>query len=412
MRGNITKRGKTYSYNIELPPALARDCAGAPDKNGKLRAHRIWVDELDGDDCPRCGRPLGEPSTQRRPKWVGGFATAKAAVMARRKALGILDDGGDPFPKEITLREFVESAWLPHLAANDKPRASTRDGYERLLSRWVLPEIGGLRLDRITPAHCQAVLNKMIEAGKAPRTIRHTRAALSSAFTQALRWRLVQVNPVKATTAPTAQPAELRIPTIAEVRVLIDAARETPWGIPTLIAGTTGARPSEALAVRWANVDLDAGRVRIVDTIVDTPEGLAFAPPKTKQSVRQVPIPAFAVERLRIHKADQARRRLVLGKDWHDHDLVCDHGDGRPLDPMSFTHAFARIADEVGLGKVRLHDLRHAIGTSLAKSGTPLTVTSRLLGHTSTAFTAQTYQHADEEMIERAARGLEDAFGA
>ena len=164
-------------------------------------------------------------------------------------------------------------------------------------------------------------------------------------------------------------------------------------------------RRSEALAVRWANVDLDAGRVRIVDTIVDTPEGLAFAPPKTKQSVRQVPIPAFAVERLRIHKADQARRRLVLGKDWHDHDLVCDHGDGRPLDPMSFTHAFARIADEVGLGKVRLHDLRHAIGTSLAKSGTPLTVTSRLLGHTSTAFTAETYQHADEEMIDRAAGG-------
>jgi integrase len=405
VKDNVTKRGKTWSYYVELPPALARDCDGAP------RRHRVWVDEHDGDDCPRCSQPLGPAQQRRRPKWVGGFATAKEAKTERRRVLGVLDAGGDAFPPDITLREFVESAWLPHLAANDKPRASTREGYEKLLRRWVLPEIGGLRLDRITPAHCQAVLRRMIEAGKAPRTIRHARAALSSAFTQALRWRLVQVNPVKATSAPTVQPPELRIPTIAEVRVLIDAARETPWEIPTLIAGTTGARRSEALGVRWANVDLDAGRVRIVDTIVDTPRGLAFAPPKTKQSVRPVPIPAFAVERLRAHKADQARRRLALGEDWSDLDLVCDRGDGRPLDPMSFTHGFARIADKVGLGKVRLHDLRHAIGTSLAKSGTPLTVTSRLLGHTSTAFTAQVYQHADEEMIERAARGLEDAFG-
>ena len=119
------------------------------------------------------------------------------------------------------------------------------------------------------------------------------------------------------------------------------------------------------------------------------------------------------MERLRrsSHKVDQARRHLALGAEWHDHDLVCEHGDGRPLDPMSFSHGFANIADKAGLGKVRLHDLRHGYGTQRAKDGTPLVVTSYLLGHTSTAFTAQTYQHADDEMIESAAQSLEDAFG-
>ena len=71
------------------------------------------------------GEPLGEALTRRRPKWVSGFDSQKEAKTARRKALGILDDGGDAFPKEITLKEFVETAWLPHLVLHDKPTAVT-----------------------------------------------------------------------------------------------------------------------------------------------------------------------------------------------------------------------------------------------------------------------------------------------
>jgi hypothetical protein len=73
------------------------------------------------------------------------------------------------------------------------------------------------------------------------------------------------------------------------------------------------------------------------------------------------------------------------------------------------THGFARIARSVGLARVRLHDLRHAVATTLVKS-TPAYVTSKLLGHSSVHFTANTYQHADEESLERALAGLEEAF--
>lgn len=90
---------------------------------------------------------------------------------------------------------------------------------------------------------------------------------------------------------------------------------------------------------------------------------------------------------------------------------MCERGDGAPCDPDSLTHGFARIAKAAGLDGVRLHDLRHGVATALAKAGTPAYVTSKVLGHSSVHFTANAYQHADEETVDRALAGLEEAFG-
>jgi integrase len=256
------------------------------------------------------------------------------------------------------------------------------------------------------------VLDTLTAAGRAPRTAQRVRAALSVVFAQAVRWQLVAVNPVRATQTPSPEKPELRVPTIVEIRELIDAAVGTPWEVPVLLAGATGARRAEALAVKWSGVDLDAGRLRITETIVEGPDGLSFGPPKTRSAVRIVPLPPFAVERLKAHKAAQARRRLALGSEWVDLDLVCERGNGEPISPGAFTHGFMRLAIGRGFEGVRLHDLRHGVATALAKSGASPLATSRMLGHASVAFTQSVYQHADDEMVERAAQGLAEAFGA
>ena len=205
---------------------------------------------------------------------------------------------------------------------------------------------------------------------------------------------------------------QLVTPDARQLRALIEAARGTSWAIPVLLAATTGARRAEVLGLRWDHVDLDRGRVRIIDTVQRLPGGeLAFVPPKTERAKREIPVPAFALERLRAHKTDQARRRLALGAAWHDLDLLCERGDGAPFDPSSFTHGFKRVAKAAGLERVRLHDLRHGVATALAKQGTPAYVTSKVLGHSSVHFTANVYTHADEETVDRALAGLEDAFG-
>jgi integrase len=372
-RGHVYKRGDTWTYVVDL-------------------------DRVDGE---------------RRQKSVGGFRKRKDAETELRKRLGVLDAGGDPFPEAVDLRAFVHDRLVPHWRTQGKPREATWRRYVELLDRWVLDDLGAIDVAKVGPRHLQGVLDKMTAAGKAPRTVAHVRAALSAVFTMSMRWQLRDTNPVRATTTPTAAKPDLRIPTPAELRTLIDAAsRSEPWAVPVLLSASTGARRAEVLAVKWSGVDLDVARVKITETVVESPDGLTFGPPKTKSAVRTVPLPGFAVDTLRAHRAAQAERRLRLGSDWHDLDLVCEQGDGRSLSPGAYTHAFARLAERAGLGEVRLHDLRHGVATALAKTGASPLATSRMLGHASVAFTQSVYQHADDEMVERAAQGLAEAFGA
>jgi integrase len=372
MRGHVRRRGRGWSFVVDV----GRD--------------------------PETGK--------RRQRWSSGYETKKSAEEAMRKALGRLDVGDDPIPSKITLGEFTER-WLAHLETIGSPRPNSRRRYAELLHQRVVPLIGGMRLERIRPAHVQAVLDAATEAGLSPATAAKTRAAMSSMFNAAVKWTLVASNPVRATSTPTIRAPKLTTPTATELRALAEAAIGTTWEIPTLLATTTGARRAEVLGLRWSRIELERGRVRIDETLQRVDGELAFVPPKTEKARREIPLPAFAVERLRTHKAEQARRRLSLGAGWSDLDLVCERGDGGALDPDGFTHGFARIAKATGLERVRLHDCRHGVATALAKQGVPAYVTSKVLGHSSVHFTANVYQHADEETVDRALAGLEEAFG-
>src|SRR5262249_17036899 len=338
-----------------------------------------------------------------------GFPTRKAADEAPRKALGRLDAGDDPFPPKVTVEQFAER-WFAHLAAQDHPRPRGRAEYERHIRGHVLPTMGGMELRKVRPAHVQRCLD-FYGVGRAPRSVHQLRAAMSGMFADAHHWDLVSQNPVRATRTPTPSAPKLVTPTAEQLLALIEAAVGTAGEVPVLIAGTTGPRRGEVLGLRWRDVDLDRARVRIVEAIQRVGGQLRFVPPKTERAQREIPLPAFAIERLRAQRSDQAKRRLALGSEWVDFDLVSESGVGRPLDPDAFTHGFARIARSIDLHGMRLHDLRHGVATVMAAEGVPAYVTSKVLGHASAAFTASVYQHADEESVERALAGLEEAFG-
>jgi integrase len=98
--------------------------------------------------------------------------------------------------------------------------------------------------------------------------------------------------------------------------------------------------------------------------------------------------------------AEQARRLLALGIRADDEAVVCDRGDGKPIDPSTFTHAASRLAVSAGFDGARLHDVRHRVATLLAESGNRPELTSKLLGHSSVAFTLQTYTHPDDDAMD------------
>jgi integrase len=132
-----------------------------------------------------------------------------------------------------------------------------------------------------------------------------------------------------------------------------------------------------------------------------------FKEPKSRRSRRTIPLPPFAIERLRKHRVDQAQRFMVAGVR-PDGDTIVFDRDGLLWDPGPFGMLFTAIRDAASLPKVRLHDLRHSYASLLLQSGADLKTVSTALGHSSVAITADTYAHVSPVMLQSAANRLND----
>lgn len=404
MNGHIRKRGKGWVYVVDLGRQSARSCETC---NWK---HWIEIGGAEPDVCSKCGGALGPASQARRQKWSGQYSSKSEASRQLRKVLGVIDTGANPFPETVTVREFA-ATWLDHKATIVRPRTLSR--YRSLLAANVLPVLGGMSMAKVRIGHVRRVLDEASKVGLAPRSVQHVRAVMSGLFATAMQWELIVANPVKGVETASAKRPELEVPTSAQVVALLAESKGTLWHTPMLLAVATGARRSEVLGLGWSAVDLDRGRIQIVRSLQRIPgEGLRFFDPKSSRSRRMIVLPAFVVPQLRALRTEQAERKLKMGAAWPDLDLVCERGDGQPLDPDSFSHATKRLMKAAGLDSAtRLHDLRHGLATALLEQGVDVAVISAVLGHASPGFTMSVYLHVREGMAEQAAEAIERAFG-
>lgn len=178
--------------------------------------------------------------------------------------------------------------------------------------------------------------------------------------------------------------------------------------MPTILGLGTGMRLGEVLGLRWNDIDLEKKTARILQTVQETSEGLAFVPPKTHRSRRSVSLPVFVIHALRKHKKEQSERRLIVGSAWQDFNLVIERGDGLPVRTSSLS---GRFADRMKKAEIDLtfHGLRHGHASLMLAAGVHLKVVSERLGHSTIGITADLYTHVAEEVHEASAASL-DAF--
>jgi integrase len=410
---------QSYSTMIELKDRR-RDCTAPgtvrtrtmPD--GTVRRHTdrhfVWVDQYQGDDCPKCGAPLGPPYQKRRQRQISA-PTAKARDAEKRRRLGLIDAGLDAFPETITNAVYLLDRWLDHQKARVAPGTWRRTN--QLLRTYVVPVIGGVEVAKTRPAHIAQCDIEAERKGLASSTRRQMLAYLGKAFADAVEWGLCTTNPVRAVRKPRVERAPMDPPTRDQFDRLRALADDTVWAVPLDIAVGTGVRRGENLALRWSDLDFDTGKLRITRSLQSIDGELQFTEPKTDRARREVTVPTFVLDRLRRHKRAQAERRLRLGEAWHDLDLISDRGDGGPLHPDSFSTAFKRLAKKAGLRPdISLHDLRHAYATQLLAGGVHPAIASVVLGHANPAFTMSQYQHVLPGMSDVAAAAIEEAFGS
>jgi integrase len=349
-----------------------------------------------------------DPATgKRRQKWVSGFRTKKDA---ERHAAKLVDNVGEGTYVEPTKQSVA--AFLGEWVATIEPtvRAATLHSYQRNLRLHVEPRIGALKLTQVDAGTLNGLYAELLSAGRAdgqgglsPRSVRYVHTILHRALKDAVRWRRLAVNPADAADPPKASAIarpEMTTWTAATLAEFLDRSRGygdryfAAWHLLAM----TGMRRGEVLGLRWADVDLEAGRLAIVQTVIAVKHAVSFGTPKTAKGRRAVALDGGTVAILRDHRRQQLEQRLLLGPGWRDNDLVFTAVDGEPVHPERFSREFDRRVERWALPRIRLHDLRHGWATMALQAGVHPKVVSERLGHAGISITLDTYSHVTPDM--------------
>ena len=195
------------------------------------------------------------------------------------------------------------------------------------------------------------------------------------------------------------------------VSALLKAAEGHRHHAVLVLIAATGLRRGEALALRWADVDLDAGVLAVRGTLNRVTGKLVVSEPKTARSRRTVPLSPAAVALLRKHKTAQKRERLAAANQWTDTGLVFTTEVGTPIDPRNLLRTIQAAAHKAGITGVGVHTLRHSTATVWMESGVHIKAVCDLLGHSSISITGDIYGHTTDDTARAAVEGLDGVFG-
>ena len=204
----------------------------------------------------------------------------------------------------------------------------------------------------------------------------------------------------------------MRTLTPSEVEVLFETAQDNYYYPVMYTAISTGLRQAELLGLRWRDIDLDMLSLSISQVLYKRGGVCQFKEPKTSHSRRRVAMTPKLTLFLGEYKTERERFYQQLGRQLTLDDLVFTSVSGKPIDPGVVSHTFARIAKQAGLEGVRFHDLRHTFASLMFLRGAKPKVISEALGHTSVAFTMDTYSHIIEGMQEDAMALLDEVLPA
>jgi len=334
--------------------------------------------------------------------------TRKQAERELVRLLRTVDTGEHVDPSRMTVGDWLE-LWTQTIKAEVSP--STHERYAIIVRCYLKPGLGTIQLQRLTPSDIQKAYNNF-DRNPSPRTRRHIHRILKSALARAVEQQALPRNPADALKRlPKVEVEPIATLTVEQSSRLLKAIRHTTTYWPTLIALATGMRRGEILALRWKNLDLEHGVVRVVESLEQTKAGLRFKSTKTDKA-RAVPLPKFAIDELRGWKRQQAENLLRLGVRQSPSMLVCAREDGQPKQPTSLTHEFTYLIGRVkDLPRVRFHDLRHSHATQLLAAGVHPKIVQERLGHSTISITMDLYSHVSETMQSDATARLDQAYG-
>ncbi len=301
----------------------------------------------------------------------------------------------DPAWGAVTLRDYAET-WL----AQRTLRPRTVELYRGLLDRYILPGLGASELGELSPRDVRTWHVALLKRGRpGPVTVAKAYRLLRTICETAVSDEMVARNPCNLKGAAVEHSPERPVLTVAEVETLAETI-EDRYGALVLLGAWCGLRLGEALALTRGDVDLEEGSLSIEKSAAEVKSGERIVgPPKTKAGIRKVYVPPHVLPALRAH-VEKFSGPGPQG-------LIFTGTQGQPLRRGSLYTAWLRATRDIGLGGVRIHDLRHTGATLAAATGASTKELMNRLGHASSD-AALRYQHATVDRDAAIARALSE----
>lgn len=367
---------------------------------------------------PETGKPVMQRKQITVTKDTRKEALAEYARIQHQKANGTF-----VVPTKATVAELVDM-WL-RVATRDVERATARS-YEDAM-RYVRTHLGHRRLQELTEDDIDSLVDWMLTSarriggkpgtGLSVRTVSLTLGRLRAALNLAIRRGLVARNVAEHTVIPRQARKDdkarkkARTPwTEDEVKkFLAHVASDRLYAV--MLLSLIGMRPAEVCGVRWSDVDLEAGTIRVEATRTLVAGEVIEKDTKSEAGERWLPLPAVVLAALKAFRARQAKEKLKAGEGYEASGrVVVDELGAAVKTDWLRRRAYERM-QSADVRKVRLYDARHACLSWMANNGVPDTVVSAWAGHADLGFTKRTYVHPDPQSLKAGSDKLAELLG-
>jgi len=322
------------------------------------------------------------------------------AMAGRDKGL-VFDTGKLTVGKHLT-------RWLEDVV---KPSASHRtySSHAQQVHDHLAPTLGRIKLKDLRKTHIDRLYREKLGSGLSPSTVRRVHAVLHKALEEAVKGDLIPRNPAAHANKPKVNQEEIEPLDASQAVEFLKVAKGDRFEALYILCLMCGLRQGEALALRWQDIDLEGGTLRVSRQLqrVRSGGGLRFSEPKNA-SRRTVGLPQRAVSVLKSHRRRQLEEKLVATS-YHDKGLVFASREGKPLDAQNVVNRYFKpLLKRAGLPPIRFHDLRHSCLSLLAQRGEPIRDLQALAGHATAAFTLGRYTHFYDASVRRTANTMSD----
>ncbi len=343
-------------------------------------------------------------------KTVNG--TEKEAKAELRRLISEVEKGKTLKQSPVVFLDWVNQ-WVT-LYKKPYIEETTMIGYRNKIHCYIEDSIGKMKIKDIKPATVQALVNSMIDRGLSPKSIRDTYNIINGAMKKAVVQHMISYNPCEGIELPRQHKYQANVYDVCTIQTVLEKAKaddekyNSNIYIPILLLAELGLRRGELLALRWENIDLKNGIVKICENMVRGSDGYHIKKPKTDSGLRDIHIGADLINILTEEHKKYVADMLSYGVGFDTRGYIVRQANGSPLHPDSMSRKWERFLERNMLPKIRLHDLRHSNATALIQAGVSPKVVQQRLGHADITTTLNTYTHVLPSMDITAAETLDN----